>query len=260
MTGYFQIIFEDNLMPTWRVYHIQFNFLLKLKKIRYLKYRNINFYFTRNELEQAGCEFRGIESTVLSIHYRLTRDEQETLGDHNSEEFIGMVYSTVFRALHVLWDKKNWNEEDLLRLKETMRKENYRSIYPLFGPILNISRKYKATAYADYFADFANIFVEFNLGKNKKLQVLLSRATVDNAIIKRFVHNGFWNTKDEFIIQDELKEIEFLINPAAENIEVKTSLFPGANNNLSELEGYLKALAFDTDEKERYRLLGIPQK
>lgn len=247
MLNYFQISFPDAEVETYNLYHIQYNFLNCLKNYKFIKYKRINILIQLSSTEV--IDFVGLDSSILNIHIEANIINPIDLTD----DFFKWVYDKTNYALGILWDFKKWPLENLKKLHSYLRENNYQCLINFSKRKKSILKDFSAELNIELLPTFANLYADFYDKKNTHINhVLLIKGFVDISLYTRFFSNSYWTIENKYIIQDELKEIEFIVSPLNPEINVHYSPMYNTEKQLKKL---IKALSWNISQEERLKLL-----
>jgi hypothetical protein len=245
------IVFEDSEFDSFSLKHIQYNILKRIKQLKYVTYRRIDFLFAI-----------GTDSLMVERDDRKTavvkcfadRSIVETI---EAKDTIAGVYSKILNGLKLLWERNKWDKRGLEDIYNEIIKEDYFSSI-IYGKVyVSPDKKYKAYFLCEIFPGFADYFLVFMGAKgmlHRKIKFLHGHS--DPSIFFTFFNNQSWRDSDHFLLSNNNKEVFYIFNVKSDNFSIE---YRPIYNSLQECQNFVAAFQSHTSNSEMMRLLGFPK-
>ncbi len=251
----FYLSFKSSEIDSQKIKHIQYNFIRRLNKLRYVTYRRIDMSLTiSNTIEGKNIEVEWDDGKTANIVCSLSKN---ILNNLTSKENIIEIYKAVLNCFTVLWVKNHWEVCDLNLIYDEIGKENF-LVSVIYGKaFFSPDRKYKAEFVCEVFPDYADYHLQIIEKKNhlkQKIKFLKGLTVIE--LFFGFFNNPYWRDNEHFFITDINKEIFFIINVNNGSCAIE---YKPVYNSLEQCKNYVQAYQAYVTQEERLKLLGLPK-
>lgn len=251
MLNQFYIVFEKRELDSFKLKHIQYNIHKRLRELKYVTYRRLDF--TLIDENKGGAEIEWDDKKTANIRCYVDPVIIPSIEDKNG---IAAVYTVLFDALKALWIKNNWNSEDLKNIYSEIERENFFSSRSYGKVEVSTDKKYKTKFFCELYPVYADYYLRF-LGKKGEVvqEVKFLHGHPDPSIFFNFFPNRVWRDNEYFLLSDANKEIFYIFNVNSANFSIE---YRPINNSLEECKNYVAAFQAKISQDERMRLLRLP--
>lgn len=250
----FYLSFKNSELDAQKIKHIQYNFIKRLNKLKYVSYRRIDISLSvGNTSGDQTVEFEWDDGKTASIIYGLNED---ILGSLTSKENIINIYKAVLNCIKILWKKNNWDPDDLFSIYDEIEK-NFFEVSVKFGkPFSSPDKKRTAEFVCEVFPEYADYYLQvFEKETQEKRKIKFLKGLTVIELFFGFFNNPYWRDSKCFFITDINKEIFFIINVDNDSCAIE---YKPVYNSLEQCKNYVQAFQAGVTSKERLRLLGLP--
>ncbi len=251
MLGEFHLLFKSESLDYLWLSHVQFNVYKRLRKIKYLKYRRIDF-----ELIEGIQESFIVDKDwgwALTMHCRIDDEFIHCLRKFNN---FGPIYDLVFAALQKMWRLNEWNEADLKTMHQQIIDESFISEYEARKALASQDKKLKAQVLCRLYPERTDYFIRtWDRKKGAATEILFWSGFQDISMFLGLFHGWEWRDNEFFLIKGFADDIYFVFNLPEKNVKIE---FRALSNTIKECENFLNAFRIGVGKKERLRLLGLP--
>lgn len=245
----FNIGFENPNLNTWDIKHIQYNLLKRLNNLKYVSYKRIDIILVKNTNEQFDCDLDFKKTTRLRVSIN-----EESVTDLMDNQTIKVVYDYVFEGLDFLWKKNIWDLQDLLKIQEVIKAENFFVDLVYDKGIASPDRKHKAEFYCILHPGYTEYNFRVLYKKEVVRNVFFLKGHPDPGMFFGFFKNTNWRDNSYFIMSDINKEIFYVFNIHNEDFSIE---YRPDYNSLEQCQKHVQAFGMGLSSSERMKLLGM---
>lgn len=248
MVSRFEIDFDFEVKNYDGMTSVYYNMRRKLEKFKYVGYKKINIVFAHGISTSIEIDWEDKKS--VRIRSVIPRSAITSGVDGIS---LSDVYREVFNCLHVLWEKNNWNKDDLVEIYDTIKKVNYEAKLP-GRSFSSPDKKKKAQLFFDIYPKYTDYYLQFSEKKSVQPKIHFLKGRPNPDLFFGFFGELYWRDNEYFFITDFNKEIFFIFSIKDNSFSIE---FQPKINSLDTLKGYVKAFQSDVPHEESLRLLGF---
>jgi hypothetical protein len=235
-----EISFEQNIDFNFKSQHIALYLENQILGIKMGRIRKINFIFDKS---RESIKVVGSKTNVCNVYMK---DDFLSFNSHKLMVDIFVGFNTL---INDHYHEIKLDLDNILRMANDL---NYIFKVPYIKKVFNRDRSLYGIVECVMTEDFFDLIV----GVFDKKEMLIFEKSIIKAdtnilLCRRFFNRAYWNNENLFVVSDNMGELEFDIDPFG---DIKIKINP-IENSIDEIAGYLKALHYKTDRKERLKLL-----
>ena len=229
---------------------IRVNIIKRLKKLEITHYKKFEIILSNGLPENSYIEYEDKNNIRVFALNRF-----DTIINCTDIQNVRLIYTMIFESLSVIWEKKEWDENSLIKIHGEIVKENYVVISAYGKPSLSLNKKLKAEIYCQLFPEYAEFYLRINEKNKQKREILFFKGYLDPAFFLSFFNSLNWKENEYAVLSDYNKRVFFIFSAVDGSFQVEYS---SVHSSIQENENFLKAFQFDTPDSNRSLLLGIP--
>lgn len=250
----FYLKFISHEFDSQKIKHIQYNYIKRLNKLKYVSYRRIDIMIEVNDTtEEEKIEILWDDTKTSKM---ICNIDKNVANDVSSLSCIIQVYKKVFNCLTALWKKNKWESVDLHSIFANIESEWFKVSITYGKTYLSPNKKHKAEIFCDIFPDYADYYLKIlckgsiNVSKFKFFKGLTN---ID--FFFSFFNNYYWRDDSFFLITDINKEIFFLFNIEMGFSGIEYKPF---DNSIEKCKNFVQAFQASVTQEQRLKLLDLP--
>ena len=221
----------------------KYNVEQHLNALGYCKYRKIDVNLTNNpQHDQMGIWWDEKRDATI-YHYF----------DGNFD--LPHQYNELLNGLKILWQKNNWNTDDLQHIYDKIIEEGFTVSLPETKPIPSPDKQHKAALSAEMYTGYSDNYIRFFNKRRKwqrKIKILKGKELPDGFFW--FFHNRQWLDNDNFQLSDWNNEVIFTFNIHKDEYSIDFKPLHSLDMAQNKLKSFEAGLTFEESQK----LFGLP--
>ena len=250
MVNFLNIINRNSDFTQGEIVSVSLSYLWLLRPSNIFRYSSINIELV-NDVERR-VKIDGVNRSICNIYNHF---DSTNLKNLSKQQRIKILYEIIFHSVHELATLSNSPTKYLEQIEQEIIKYDYNPVLPFF----KLKKAKNKKIYIDFVfrlnSEFAEFFIrQFDSNKIELIEKSIYKTCLNPFVFKNFFKKCFFD-ENVYKIENETKEIYFCYNILNQSFFIE---YRPRENTIDYLQEYLKALDYKTSNKERNKLLGLP--
>lgn len=251
MVNFFQIDFVENPALNKGAIAVGYSYVSKLRNVKFVDFARIDIILTNKDKGEE--EIQGINSKICRVFKKMNIDHYVALPE---KERFKLLYTLIFEIMETIAGLRNWDVALFHKIREEVVAADYHFPITYGKKIKSPSKKLSAEITFELFGEYADFKLNiYDKAGTLQKSMAIYKTSPYPLLFQRFFAGVSWSGDDIVKIEDINKEIFFVGDIQRE--EVRIELNP-LQNTKAELDDLLKGLYYETPDKDRLKLLGLP--